>query len=85
MDYAEHYERLRQQALLPDPLVGPHRLEVTLIERRGVAAWMASRSGDAREDVKPLFEKRETEAGASDQVQILTDMILGKGERQGHD
>ena len=39
----------------------------------------------AREDVKPLFEKRETEAGASDQVQILTDMILGKGERQGHD
>ena len=83
VEYAQQYERLRQQALLPDPLT--NTLELTFIECRGLAAWMASQSGYTAEIARPLLDQKQPKASARDQVQILTDLVLGKREEQGHD
>jgi hypothetical protein len=69
--------------LLPDPLT--NNLELTFIQCRGLAAWMASQSGQTVEIARPLPEQKQPKASACDQVQILTDMVLDKREEQGHD
>ena len=46
---------------------------------------MATSSSHTAEIGNLLPEQRETKVSACDQVQILTDMVLGKREEQDHD
>ena len=58
---------------------------MTFIQCQGLAAWMATSSSHTAEIGNLLPEQRETKVSACDQVQILTDMVLGKREEQDHD